>query len=167
MSVHTPDFNVLFLCTGNSARSILAEAILNQIAGDRFRAHSAGSHPTGTVNPFALDLLRQKGHDVTGLRSKSWSEFSRPGAPGMDFIFTVCDAAHLETCPAWPGAPMTAHWGMPDPAAFVGSDAEKRIVFEQTYAVMVRRIQIYIALPFKTLTKLSLLSSLKEIGRAA
>ncbi|KJV08782.1 ArsR family transcriptional regulator [Elstera litoralis] len=165
--MHSSQFTVLFLCTGNSARSILAEAILTQLAGDRFQAYSAGSHPKSEVNPFALDLLRQKGHDVTGLRSKSWTEFSRPGAPAMDFIFTVCDAAHRESCPAWPGAPMTAHWGMADPAAVIGTDAEKRIAFERTYDLMRRRIQIYINLPLGTLTKLSLLNSLTEIGRAA
>lgn len=167
MTASKPNFNVLFLCNGNSARSILAEAILNKIAGDRFRAYSAGCHPVGTVHPLTLELLRQRGHNVADLRSKSWDEFAAPGAPRMDFIFTVCDAAHRESCPAWPGAPMTAHWGMLDPAAAQGSDAEKRTAFADTYDLMMQRIEKYIGLRFSTLSKLSLLNELTEIGRAA
>lgn len=167
MTASKPDFNVLFLCTGNSARSILAEAILTKLAGDRFRAFSAGSRPAGMVHPLALEILTGKGHTITALRSKSWDEFAAPGAPKMDFIFTVCDAAHRESCPAWPGAPMTAHWGMLDPAAVAGSDAEKRTAFAETYDLMTQRIEKYIGLRFSTLSKLSLLNKLTEIGRAA
>ncbi len=162
-----PNYTVLFLCTGNSARSILAEAILTKVAGDRFKAYSAGSHPRGSVHPLALDMLKAKGHDTSALRSKSWGEFIKPGAVPMDFIFTVCDAASRETCPAWPGVPMTAHWGMPDPAAVAGIDSEQRAAFKETYDIMTRRIEIYTSLLFSTLSKLSLLNELTQIGRAA
>ncbi len=139
-----PCLNVLFLCTGNSARSILAEAFLNAAGRGRFRAFSAGSHPTGKVNPFALDLLEENGIETAGLRSKSWDEFAKPGAPRLDFIFTVCDSAAAEVCPAWPGHPVTAHWGMPDPAAVQGSDEEKRMAFQQVFASLSKRIRLFI-----------------------
>ena len=138
--------NVLFLCTGNSARSILAEAFLNSAGGGRFRGYSAGSHPTGKVNPFALELLERKHIRAEGLRSKSWDEFARPGAPTMDFIFTVCDDAASEACPAWPGRPVTAHWGVADPARVGGSDEEKREAFAQAFAVLSSRIRRFMEL---------------------
>src|SRR5918992_1548836 len=149
-------FNVLFLCTGNSARSIMAEAILNAIGKDRFRAFSAGSHPTGRVNPFALELLEKNRDPTQGFRSKSWNEFSRPGAPFMHFVFTVCDQAAAETCPVWPGQPMTAHWGVSDPAAVEGSEDEKRKAFLKAYTELHRRISLFINLPFQTLDRLAL-----------
>src|SRR5919106_5947104 len=128
--------NVLFLCTGNSARSIMAEAILNRLGAGRFRAFSAGSHPTGKVNPFAVNLLRKTNFDVSQLRSKSWDEFAAPGAPALDFVFTVCDDAANEVCPIWPGEPMTAHWGLPDPAKATGTEAEKRFMFADTMRML-------------------------------
>lgn len=137
--------NVLFLCTGNSARSILAEAYLNSAGKGRFRAHSAGSRPAGRVNPFALELLQRKGIDCAGLRSKSWDEFGAPGAPRMDFIFTVCDNAAAETCPYWPGRPVTAHWGIADPATVTGSDAQKRAAFEAAFSELSSRIDAFLA----------------------
>ncbi len=158
-------YNVLFLCTGNSARSIIAECILNASGEGRFRAFSAGSHPAGTVNPFAIELLRKNRIPTEGLRSKSWDEFSAPGAPEFDFVFTVCDAAAAETCPVWPGQPMTAHWGVADPAAFEGDDDAKRRVFLETYLVLQRRIAIFTSLPHGKLDKLSLKSRLDDIGR--
>jgi protein-tyrosine-phosphatase len=159
-------FNVLFLCTGNSARSILAEAVMNTLGAGRFRGYSAGSRPTGAPNPFALDLLRREGIDTAFARSKSWDEFATPDAPKMDFVFTVCDSAAAEECPYWPGVPMTAHWGLPDPAAVEGSDAEKALAFADTYRALTRRIQAFAALPMASLDRLALGKRLDEIGRS-
>ena len=142
-------YNVLFLCTGNSARSIIAEAILNKLGAGRFRAFSAGSQPKGQVNPNAIQLLDGLGYDTSGLRSKSWSEFARPGAPALDFVFTVCDNAAGETCPFWPGQPMTAHWGVPDPAEATGSPAEVALAFRDAYRMLHQRIAIFTALPIR------------------
>jgi len=158
-------FNVLFLCTGNSARSIIAEAIMNQLGGGRFQAYSAGSHPKGQVNPHTVDLLHRLGHDTAGMRSKSWNEFARPGAPALDFVFTVCDDAAGEACPYWPGQPMTAHWGVPDPAAATGTPAEVALAFKDTYRMLRQRIAVFAALPIRSLDQLSLQAKLKEIGR--
>jgi arsenate reductase len=158
-------YNVLFLCTGNSARSILAEAILNRAGGGRFKAFSAGSHPKGQVNPRTLDLLRKFNYDVSALRSKSWAEFARPGAPDLDFVFTVCDNAAGESCPLWPGQPITAHWGIPDPAAAQGSEAEIALAFKDTYRMLNRRIDLFLALPIQKLDRLVLTTRLREIGR--
>lgn len=160
-------FNVLFLCTGNSARSIMGESITNHWGKGRFAAYSAGSHPRGDVHPFALDLLRELKMPAEGLRSKSWDEFAVPGAPVMDFIFTVCDNAAGEVCPAWPGQPMTAHWGLPDPAAATGSDAERRLAFRQAFAGLESRIKIFMSLPFKSLDAMSLQARLDAIGRTS
>jgi arsenate reductase len=159
-------YNVLFLCTHNSARSILAEAIMNRLGGDNFKAFSAGSQPRGQVHPFALDLLRNAGHDVSELRSKSWQEFSRPGAPPLDFVFTVCDNAANEVCPVWPGQPMTAHWGVPDPSLVEGSQPERRLAFADTMRMLSQRIGIFMSLPFRSLDKMSLQNRLREIGRS-
>lgn len=156
--------NVLFLCTGNSARSILAEAALNQLGAGRFRAWSAGSRPTGAPNPFALALLARKGIDTGFARSKSWDEFAGPDAPKMDFVFTVCDSAAAEECPYWPGQPVSAHWGLPDPAAVSGTDAEKAQAFAETWAAMSRRIEAFVALPMATLDALALKRKLSDIG---
>lgn len=158
-------FNVLFLCTGNSARSILAEAILNRDGQGRFRAFSAGSNPAGTVNPFAINLLRKLNFATDGLRSKNWEEFAGPDAPGMDFVFTVCDNAASEVCPIWPGQPMSAHWGVPDPAAEEGSDAQKAAAFTEAFRLLNNRIQIFINLPLVSLDHLSLQKQLDQIGR--
>lgn len=158
-------FNVLFLCTGNSARSILAEALLNHLGKGRFHAYSAGSHPAGAVNPFALELLHKSKLPVADLRSKSWDEFAVPGAPEFDFVFTVCDNAAGEACPAWPGQPMTAHWGIEDPAAATGSDEEKRKAFHTALTQLSRRISIFISLPVEKLDRLSLKKQLDDIGR--
>ncbi len=158
-------YNVLFLCTGNTARSILAEAILEREGAGRFRAFSAGSQPKGTVNPFALRLLEKLNHPTAGLRSKSWDEFAAPGAPTMDFVFTVCDSAAAEACPAWPGQPMTAHWGVPDPAAVEGSDADKAVAFADTYRMLTNRISIFVNLPLASLDRLALKKRLDAIGR--
>lgn len=158
-------FNVLFLCTGNSARSILAEAILNRVGAGRFRAHSAGSQPKGEVHPFALQLLKSLGHDTSFARSKSWEEFAAPGAPEMDFVFTVCDNAANEACPVWPGRPMTAHWGVPDPAAAEGTDAEKHLAFADAYRMLSSRISIFTSLPLAMLDRLALQKRLDAIGR--
>ena len=160
-----PLYNVLFLCTGNSARSILAEAILNKDGGEKFRAFSAGSQPKGEVNPHALELLRASGYDVSGLRSKSWTEFARPGAPKLDFVFTVCDNAAGEACPLWPGQPMTAHWGVPDPADAGGSAAEIAFAFKDAYRMLKRRIDLFSALPIAKLDPLALTARLNAIGR--
>jgi len=160
-----PVFNVLFLCTGNSARSILAEAILNSIGQGRFKAYSAGSHAVGRVNPFAIELLRQNRFPTDNLRSKSWSEFAVPEAPPLDFVFTVCDNAAGETCPVWPGQPMTAHWGVPDPAAATGSDDEIRRAFFAAYQQLHRRLSLFASLPIGKLDRLSLQRSLNEIGK--
>lgn len=159
-------YNVLFLCTGNSARSILAEAILNREGGGKFTAFSAGSHPKTEVNPYSLDLLRQLNHPLTGLRSKSWDEFALPGAPQIDFVFTVCGDAANETCPVWPGHPMTAHWGVPDPAAAEGSEAERRLAFADAYRMLMNRIDAFINLPIASLDRLSLKNKLDAIGDA-
>ena len=159
-------FNVLFLCTGNSARSILAEAVLQREGMGKFKAFSAGSQPKGEVHPYALDLLRHLNHPVKDLRSKSWDEFATPGAPRLDFVFTVCDNAATEVCPIWPGQPMTAHWGIPDPAAVEGSEAEKRLAFAETYRMMKNRISVFVNLPMTSLDRLSLQKKLSEIGKA-
>lgn len=158
-------FNVLFLCTANSARSIMAEAILAREGLGRFRAFSAGSRPAGAVNPFAVELLRKLNHDVSSVRSKSWDEFAIPGAPVMDFVFTVCDSAAAEACPVWPGQPMTAHWGVPDPAAATGSDSLKAIAFAEAYRQLSNRISIFVSLPLASLDRLTLKQRLDAIGR--
>ena len=158
-------FKVLFLCTGNSCRSIMAECILNRMAGRRFRAFSAGSPPTGKVNEYALELLRNTNYDVSSLRSKSWDEFAAPGAPKLDFVFTVCDDAANEVCPIWPGQPMTAHWGLADPAKAIGPEAEKRFVFVDTMRMLTQRIGIFTNLPIDSLSKLSLQKHLDDIGK--
>jgi arsenate reductase (thioredoxin) len=160
-------YNVLFLCTGNSARSILAEAILAKLGKGRFNSYSAGSSPKGQPHPQALKLLNSLGHDTTRFRSKSWDEFAQPGAPELDFIFTVCDNAAGEVCPVWPGQPMTAHWGVPDPAAVQGSDAEIAASFAETYRLMNNRISAFINLPLASIDRLSLTSKLKEIHNGA
>lgn len=157
-------YNVLFLCTHNSARSVLAEAIMNRLGAGRFRGFSAGSHPRGRVNPHALTLLATLGYDVTGFRSKSWAEFAGPGAPQMDFVFTVCDDAAGETCPVWPGHPMTAHWGIPDPSVAEGPDAVVSAAFADAYRMLERRIGVFVNLPFAALDQLALQRKLKEIG---
>jgi arsenate reductase len=159
-------YNVLFLCTGNSARSVIAEAILNKLGAGRFRAFSAGSQPKGRVNPNTLTLLRGLGYDVSGFRSKSWEEFARPGAPPLDFIFTVCDNAAGEACPVWPGKPMTAHWGIPDPAEATGTDAQIGQAFSEAYRMLNQRIGIFTSLPIAQLDSLTLQHRLREIGRA-
>jgi len=156
--------NVLFLCTGNSARSIIGEAIMNREGHGRFRAHSAGSHPKGEVNAHTLDLLRSLHYPVNGFRSKPWDEFEGPGAPKLDFVFTVCDDAAAEACPIWPGQPMTAHWGMPDPAAAQGSPAEIALAFADTYRMMNNRIMLFMNLPMASLDRLSLQRRLDQIG---
>jgi len=157
--------HVLFLCTGNSARSIMAEATLNFYGMGRFTAHSAGSHPAGAVNPFTLDTLKIARISTTGLRSKSWDEFSAPDAPKLDFVFTVCDTVAGEVCPVWPGQPMSAHWGFPDPAAFEGSDTEKRAFFQEVFRQIRTRIELFISLPMASLDRLSLQRKLDEMGR--
>ena len=157
--------NVLFLCTGNSARSIMAEAILNRLGGGRFKAFSAGSHPKGQVHPFAIDLLKSLNYDTSFARSKPWDEFAEPGAPQMDFVFTVCDDAAGETCPVWPGQPTTAHWGIPDPAAAEGTEAEKHLAFAEAFRMLNNRISIFVSLPMRMIDKLSLQKRLDEIGR--
>jgi arsenate reductase (thioredoxin) len=156
--------NVLFLCTGNSARSIIAEAILNKLGRGKFRAYSAGSQPKGEVNPHTIRLLKGLGHDTSGFRSKSWAEFAKPGAPRLDFVFTVCDSAANETCPVWPGQPMTAHWGLPDPAEVKGSEAEIAYAFNDTHRMLFQRIGIFTALPLRSLDQLSLQKKLRVIG---
>ena len=161
-------FNVLFLCTGNSCRSIMAEAIMNRAGAGRFRAYSAGSHPTGKVNPHALELLKRMHHPTEGFRSKAWDEFSRatnPDAPELDFVFTVCDDAAGEVCPFWPGQPMTAHWGMADPAAFKGGEAETAVEFADAYRMLNNRIGLFMNLPMRSLDRLSLQKRLNEIGK--
>jgi arsenate reductase len=158
-------YNVLFLCTGNSARSILAEAIMNREGLSKFIGYSAGSQPKGAVHPYAIHLLQRLNYDVANLRSKNWSEFSSPGAPPLDFVFTVCDNAANETCPYWPGQPMTAHWGVPDPAAVEGTDAEKHLAFADTYRMLNQRISIFANLPIANLDKLALQKRLDEIGK--
>jgi arsenate reductase (thioredoxin) len=159
-------FNVLFLCTGNSARSIMAESILRHVGASRFRVFSAGSHPAGRVNPFALELLERNRMPTDGLRSKNWDEFAQPGAPKLDFVFTVCDNAAGEVCPVWPGQPMTAHWGIPDPAAVEGSDEAKRKAFAEASRTLLNRIRILASLPLSTLDRLSLQRKLDELGKS-
>jgi arsenate reductase len=158
-------FNALFLCTGNSARSIMAEAILNRLCAGKFRAYSAGSQPRGQVHPETIRLLQGLDYDISGFRSKSWDEFAKPGAPSLDFVFTVCDNAAGETCPLWPGQPMTAHWGVPDPAEAAGTPAEVALAFKDAYRMLHQRISVFTALPFRSLDRLSLQSKLTEIGR--
>ncbi|HJT15067.1 MAG TPA: arsenate reductase ArsC [Dongiaceae bacterium] len=158
-------YNVLFLCTGNSARSILAECILNREGRGRFKAFSAGSHPKGQVHPFAIDLLKKMNHPTAGLCSKSWDEFAAEGAPQLDFVFTVCDNAANEVCPIWPGQPITAHWGLPDPAAAEGSDAERHLAFADTYRMLTNRISVFASLPLRSLDRLTLQRRLQEIGQ--
>jgi arsenate reductase len=160
-----PRFNVLFLCTGNSARSIMAEAILNRDAAGRFRAYSAGSFPKGEVNAQAIRLLDSLGYQTSGFRSKSWDEFSGPGAPEMHFVFTVCDDAAEESCPVWPGHPITAHWGVPDPAAATGTAAEIALAFHDAYRMLERRISCFTALPLASLGKMALKAELRRIGQ--
>ncbi len=160
-------FNVLFICTGNSARSIMAEAILNRAGTGHFRAFSAGSQPKGQIHPYALDLLKRTHFDVGSLRSKSWQEFAGPNAPKLDFAFTLCDTAAAETCPVWPGQPMTAHWGLPDPAAATGTEAEIRFAFADAMRMLTNRINIFVSLPIRSLDHLSLQKQLDAIGRAA
>jgi arsenate reductase len=160
-------YNVLFLCTGNSARSILAEAIVNGLPGETFRAFSAGSAPRGEVNPHALSLLQKLGHPTDGLRSKSWDEFAAPGAPDLHFIITVCDNAAGEACPVWPGKPITAHWGLPDPAEVDGAHAEIALAFAETYRMLGARIDIFRNLPLASLDKMTLQAKLRAIGERA
>ena len=158
------DFNVLFICSGNSARSIFAEALLRDLGKGRFHAFSAGTRPNTELNPFAIEILGRNGHDTAGLRSKHISEFQMPDAPVMDFVFTVCDAAAGEECPPWPGQPITGHWGLPDPVKAAGSDAEKGLVFAQTYAALRRRVAAFVELPFDSLNRLSLQAHVDAIG---
>lgn len=162
-----PPYNVLFICTGNSARSIMGEVLLNELGAGRFRGHSAGSHPEGDVHPMAAELLRRQGHDVSGLRAKSWDEFAAAGAPAPDFVVTVCDRAAAEPCPIWPGQPVIAHWGLPDPAAVEGSEPERRRAFADAYRALRRRIEALVALPVGELDAPSLRRRLDEIGRDA
>jgi arsenate reductase len=158
-------YNTLFVCTGNSARSIMAEVILNHLGKERFRAYSAGSHPRGEVHPLTLQLLSDQGYDVGGLRSKSWEEFARPGSPQMDFIFTVCDRAAGEICPTWPGQPITAHWGFADPAAVGGDPAQILKAFANTQFQIANRIRIFLSLPLARIDRLSLQNQLRQMGR--
>ena len=164
-AVNDSPYKVLFLCTGNSARSIMAEAILSKLGAGRFCGYSAGSKPKGHVHPETIQLLRGLGYDTSSFRSKSWSEFVEPGAPALDFVFTVCDNAAAEACPVWPGQPMTAHWGIPDPAAAVGTPAVVALAFKDAYRMLHQRIGIFTALPMRSLDQLSLQNKLREIGR--
>jgi arsenate reductase len=164
MSDHPKVFNILFLCTGNSARSILAEAIMNRVGAGKFIAYSAGSHPKGEVHPKAIDLLARLSYPTEGLRSKSWDEFAAPGAPELDFVITVCDNAAGEVCPIWPGQPMTAHWGIPDPVAVEGSPTEVSLAFSEAYRVLNNRLTLFASLPFDKLDRLSLKRRMDEIG---
>ncbi len=166
MANDTKPYNVLFICTGNSARSILAEGLLNHLGGDRFKAYSAGSHPKGEVNPFALTELRSLGIPTDGFRSKGWEEFAAAGAPELDLVFTVCDTAAGEVCPVWPGQPLTAHWGLPDPAAVEGSDEAKVKAFHDTAITLKRRIELMMALPLASLDRLAIHKEIKDIGKA-
>ena len=158
-------FNVLFLCTGNSARSIMGEVILNREGIGKFRGFSAGSHPKGQIHPYTLDLIQKLNHPTEDLRSKGWDEFAQEGAPKLDFVFTVCDDAANEVCPVWPGQPMSAHWGLPDPAVVEGNEAEKRLAFAETYRMLRNRISAFVNLPMRSLDRLSLQQKLVEIGR--
>lgn len=159
-------YNVLFICSGNSARSIFAEAILRKLAGDRFEAHSAGTQPRSELNPFALEVLRQKGHDVSGLRSKNVREFQGADAPIFDFVFTVCNRAANEDCPAWAGQPVSAHWGMPDPVKTEGPEAQKSLAFQQSYGALFNRISLFAALPLDALDRIALQRAVDDLGRA-
>jgi protein-tyrosine-phosphatase len=159
-------YNVLFLCTHNSARSIMAECIMNRLGAGRFKAYSAGSQPSDKIHPFALELLQQLNYDTSALRSKSWEEFAQPGAPELHFVFTVCDDAANEVCPVWPGQPMTAHWGLADPTRAEGNEAERRFAFADTLRMLNQRISIFISLPLDSLDKLTLKRRLDEIGRS-
>ena len=158
------DFDVLFICSGNSARSIFAEVLLRDLGRGKFQSFSAGTRPSSELNPFALDVLVRNGHDISSLRSKHISEFQQPGSIVMDFVFTVCDTAAAEECPPWPGQPITGHWGLPDPVRATGTDAEKALVFAQTYAALRRRVQAFVELPFDTLNRLSLQASIDRIA---
>jgi len=164
-TVMSRPYNILILCTGNSARSILAEALFNTLGAGRFKAYSAGSHPTGRVNPFAIEQLRTLGYPVDVLRSKSWDEFAQPDAPAMDFIVTVCDSAAGEVCPLWPGQPVTAHWGFPDPAAVTGADDDKRAAFAQTLRQIRSRVQLFLSLPLETLDRMAIQDRMQAIGK--
>lgn len=157
-------YNVLFLCTGNSARSVIGEAILNKVGAGRFRAYSAGSQPKGQVHPETIKLLQGLGYDTSGFRSKSWAEFAQPGAPIFDFVFTVCDSAAAESCPIWPGQPMTAHWGIPDPAEATGTPAEIAVAFKEAYRLLNQRIGVFCALPLRALDDPTLANRLRDIG---
>ena len=157
-------YNVLFLCTGNSARSIMAEAVLNQLGCGIFRGYSAGSHPAGAVNPYALDLLQRNRFRTDGLRSKNWDEFAAPGAPVMDFVFTVCDKAAAEVCPVWPGQPISAHWGVADPAAVTGTEEQRQRAFSDAFSVLSRRISLFMCLPIEKLSRLALQKEVADIG---
>ncbi len=159
-------FNALFLCTGNSARSIFGEAILAREGLGKFKAYSAGSQPRGEVHPYTLELLRHLNHPTKGIRSKSWDEFAKPGAPLLDFVFTVCDDAAKEVCPVWPGQPTSAHWGVPDPAAFEGTEAERRLAFAESYRMLKNRISAFVNLPIASLDRLSLKTKLDAIGKS-
>jgi protein-tyrosine-phosphatase/DNA-binding transcriptional ArsR family regulator len=162
--LHDTDFDVLFICSGNSARSIFAEALLRDLGQGKFQSFSAGTRPNSELNPFALEILQRNGHDTASLRSKHISEFQQPGAILMDFVFTVCDTAAAEECPPWPGQPITGHWGLPDPVKATGTDAEKALIFAQTYAALRRRITAFVELPFESLSRMSLQSSVDAIG---
>lgn len=163
--MHRPPYEVLFLCTGNSARSILAERLLEHHGAGRFHGHSAGSFPRGEVHPLALQLLAEQRLPTAGLRSKPWSEFAAPGAPSLDFVFTVCDQAAGEVCPAWPGQPVTAHWGLPDPAAELGTDVQRMLAFREAFQVLERRIRLFASLPVAGLDRMALTRRVEEIGR--
>jgi arsenate reductase len=158
-------YNILVLCTGNSARSIMGEALFNTLGAGRFKAYSAGSHPSGRVNPFAIEQARALGYPTENLRSKSWDEFAVPGAPEMDFVITVCDNAAGEACPLWPGKPVTAHWGFPDPAAVVGTDEQKRAAFAQTLRQMRHRVQLFLSLPLDTLDRMAIENRMRDLGK--
>ncbi|MCO5134836.1 MAG: arsenate reductase ArsC [Phyllobacteriaceae bacterium] len=159
-----PVYNVLFLCTGNSARSIIAEAVMNRLGAARFRAWSAGSHPKGEVHPMTIELLQSLDYDTGFARSKSWDEYAKPDAPQMDFVFTVCDDAAAEACPVWPGQPLSAHWGLPDPAAATGTEAERRFAFADTHRMLTNRISLLVNLPIESIDKYSLQTRLEQIG---
>ncbi|MGB7548975.1 MAG: arsenate reductase ArsC [Terracidiphilus sp.] len=165
MTTTQKPYNILVLCTGNSARSIIGEALFNTLGAGRFKAYSAGSHPAGKVNPFAIEQVRALGYPVETLRSKSWDEFAQPDAPQMDFVVTVCDKAAGEVCPLWPGQPVTAHWGFPDPAAVEGSDEEKRAAFTRTLHQVRNRVQLFLSLPLGTLDRMAIENRMRAIGR--
>ena len=159
-----PIYNVLFLCTGNSARSVIAEAVMNRLGAGRFKAYSAGSHPKGEVHPMTIELLQSLDYDTGFARSKSWDEYARPDAPQMDFVFAVCDDAAAEACPVWPGQPLSAHWGLPDPAAATGTEAERRFAFADTHRMLTNRISLLVNLPIESIDKYSLQTKLEQIG---